>query len=153
MNIHVHIHDGPLPDCPAEPPASPGDGDAGASLCFEGLVRAREEGRQISGLEYEVYEPMAERELERLAEIAARVSGVLDVSVEHSRGCVPVGERAFRLRVAAVHRAEALRAVAEFIDGLKRDVPIWKKPIYASRTETHPAVTERRAPDAPTENR
>jgi molybdopterin synthase catalytic subunit len=51
--------------------------------------------------------------------------------VEHSRGRVAAGECSFRLRVAASHRPEALRAVEEFIDRMKRDVPIWKTPVYA----------------------
>ena len=37
-----------------------------------------------------------------------------------------VGERSFRLQIAAPHRQEALAAMAEFIESMKRDVPIWK---------------------------
>jgi molybdopterin synthase catalytic subunit len=52
--------------------------------------------------------------------------GLVSIIVEHSRGEVPVGQRSFRLTVYALHRAEALAAVGEFIDRMKRDVPIWK---------------------------
>jgi molybdopterin synthase catalytic subunit len=31
--------------------------------------------------------------------------------------------------IDAPHRAQALAGMAEFIDLLKRDVPIWKKPV------------------------
>ena len=130
MNITVCIQEGPLP---AGQPAWPGREDvgaAGAIVCFEGVVRADENGRPITALDYEVYEPMATRELQRSAEDVARSCRLLAVSVVHSRGRVPVGQCAFRLQVVGTHRAEALRAVAEFIDRLKRDVPIWKTPVY-----------------------
>jgi molybdopterin synthase catalytic subunit len=39
------------------------------------------------------------------------------------------GQCSFRLQVASAHRAEALAAMTEFIDRLKRDVPIWKSPV------------------------
>jgi molybdopterin synthase catalytic subunit len=42
-------------------------------------------------------------------------------------GRVPAGEASILVRVAAKHRAEAFGMLAEFMDRLKRDVPIWKK--------------------------
>jgi molybdopterin synthase catalytic subunit len=61
--------------------------------------------------------------------------GLLAMYVEHSRGHVPVGQCAFRLSVAALHRAEGFAAMAHFIDALKRDVPIWKRPVFVASTE------------------
>jgi molybdopterin synthase catalytic subunit len=43
-----------------------------------------------------------------------------------------VGQRSFRLTVHARHRAESLAAVGEFIDRMKRDVPIWKTALHDS---------------------
>lgn len=126
-NVRVSIVDGPLPTAR---PARPVD-QAGAVLCFEGVVRAVENGRTILALEYEAYEPMAGGELRRLAEDVVRRHGLLDLGVEHSRGRVGAGECSFRLRIGACHRPEALRATEEFIDRMKRDVPIWKTAVYA----------------------
>jgi molybdopterin synthase catalytic subunit len=129
MSIKVHIVDGPL--AAAAPwPAAEG-GLAGAVLCFEGVARRLENDRQINALDYEAYEPMASRQMQRLAEQITRDFGLLGVFVEHSRGRVPVGQCSFRLRVASPHRKEALNAVDYFIDRLKQDVPIWKSPVYA----------------------
>jgi molybdopterin synthase catalytic subunit len=126
-SVEVHIVDGPL-----GPQAPPRDvpANAGAVLCFEGVVRPLEAGRAIAALDYEAYEPMASTLLRRLGEELSRSHGLIDLCVEHSRGRVPAGECSFRLRVASPHRPAALRAVGEFIDRMKRDVPIWKTAVY-----------------------
>lgn len=130
MSVEVSIIDGPL-----QPRQAALAAGAGALICFEGVVRPSEEGRAIRALEYEVYEPMAQRMIARLAGQAAQEFGLLAVQVEHSRGRVPVGACAFRLCMAAQHRAEGLAAMAHFIDELKRDVPIWMRPVFAASTE------------------
>jgi molybdopterin synthase catalytic subunit len=123
MSVKVRISEGPLAG-PAEAWQVPG---AGAHILFDGIVRGLEEGRPISGLQYSAYRPMADEQLQRLAEEVAWRNELIEISVEHSVGFVPVGQCSFRLRVAAVHRKPALRAVDDFIDALKRDVPIWKE--------------------------
>lgn len=128
MSIQVHIVNGPLRDGRAARVVEGAEG-AGAMLCFEGVVRPLEDGRRIAGLHYQVYEPMASRMLRLLAEEACERFRVQAVFVEHSRGDVLVGQYGFRLTIAATHRKEALAAMDHFIDRLKADVPIWKRPI------------------------
>src|SRR2546421_9764426 len=126
IEVYVKILDGPL-----TPKGLPRDvPNAGAVLCFEGVVRPVESGRAIAALDYEAYEPMATNLLRRLGGEVSRTHGLIDLCVEHSRGRVRAGECSFRLRVASPHRPEALRAVAEFVDRMKRDVPIWKTAVY-----------------------
>ena len=120
--VVVRIHDGPLP---AEAVSCFPEG-AGAAVTFAGLVRPLEDGRTILALDYEVYEPMACRVLDELAGEMIETHGLLGIVVEHSRGRVGVGECSFRLQISAPHRQEALAAMMEFIDRMKRDVPIWK---------------------------
>lgn len=126
MSVEVRISDGPLPP---HPPAAAPDG-VGAVLVFEGIVRAREGDAVIEALDYEVYEPMASGMLARIAEAMAREHGLTRVRVEHSRGRVPVGGVSFRLAIESAHRKEGLRAADAFIDRMKRDVPIWKRPVW-----------------------
>ncbi len=123
--VLASIHSGPL-SRPAPP--FPGDG-AGAIVLFEGRVRPRENGRTIRALSYEVYEPMAREMLVAIGEELAGRHGLVGLCVEHSKGLVAVGECSFRLQVAGRHRQESLAALSEFIDRLKRDVPIWKMPV------------------------
>ncbi len=122
MRVQASIRSGPLRH---PPPPFPCEG-AGAIVVFEGLVRPLEDGRTIRGLSYEAYEPMAGEMLVAIGEELLRRHGLVALCVEHSKGLVLVGECSFRLQVAGRHRQESLAALGEFIDRLKRDVPIWK---------------------------
>ena len=102
-------------------------GSAGAVVEFAGLVRGEENGQPIAALEYEAYSPMAEREMRRILEALALAHPCRYVRVTHRVGVVPVGEAAIQVVAASAHRAEALALVAEFMDRLKQDVPIWKR--------------------------
>jgi molybdopterin synthase catalytic subunit len=127
--VTVQIINGPLPPAPT---AWRVDG-AGAILLFEGTIRPSEGDAPISALDYEAYRPMAEKQLERLAGEMISRHGVLAIHVEHSQGTVPAGDCSFRLQIASAHRQEGIRAMEEFIDRMKQDVPIWKKPVYAAQ--------------------
>lgn len=127
MNVRVAIIDGPLVRAPLSDAA---DCATGAVLRFEGVVRRDESGRELRALEYRTYDPMAERELLALARDVGARHGLRSLTALHSRGVVGVGEVSFVLEVTGAHRAETLGATAEFIDRLKRDVPIWKVPLW-----------------------
>ncbi len=106
---------------------------AGAVITFQGWVRGSEiiaatHAEPILGLEYQVYEPMTSRELHHLAHTHAITHGVIAVDVEHSFGFVGKGDCSFVLQVAAAHRREAINFVDDYIDEMKRHVPIWKVP-------------------------
>jgi molybdopterin molybdotransferase len=101
-------------------------GAHGAWLEFRGVVRAEENGRGISALEYEAYPEMAEREMRRILESLSVKLACIAVKVIHRIGIIPVGETAIYVGVAAAHRGEALALVTEFMNHLKRDVPVWK---------------------------
>jgi molybdopterin synthase catalytic subunit len=129
MSVTIRIIDGPLGE-PASVllPAT----QFGAAIVFDGVVRSDEGGRAIRALNYEVYEPMASNMLAELGREVLAKHGLVALLVEHSCGEVPVGQRSFRLTVHALHRAESLAAVGEFIDRMKRDVPIWKTALHDS---------------------
>ena len=99
----------------------------GAWLEFRGIVRGEENGQAISALEYEAYPEMAGREIRRLlADISTR-HPCLAVKVVHRVGIIPVGDTAIYVGVASPHRGEVIALLAEFMDRLKQDVPIWKR--------------------------
>jgi molybdopterin synthase catalytic subunit len=126
MSVTISISDGPLPSLAS---AWTVDG-AGALLCFDGAVRPSEAGRPIIALDYEAYEPMATRMLTRIAQELLDRHHLLAIRVDHSRGRVGIGEVSYRLRIASKHRKEAIAALDEFTDRLKKDVPIWKTAVY-----------------------
>ena len=121
MSISVTIVDGPLQ--PAETPVPDG---AGATIRFDGVVRPTEGEAEIAALDYEVYQPMAERQLSSLAREIRQKHGLCAVRVWHSRGRVPVCRVSFRLEISSLHRQEGLAAMEEFIEQMKQQVPIWK---------------------------
>jgi molybdopterin synthase catalytic subunit len=106
------------------------DPGAGAVVVFWGAVRSTEEGRQITGIEYEAHETMAEHQMRVLAENAARKFEVREICIRHRTGFVPVAQPSIVVRVASAHRAAAFAASAWIMDELKRVVPIWKHPVF-----------------------
>lgn len=126
MSVRVTIVEGPLGPYEVGVGGDPGGG-VGAEVVFDGIVRAMEGTARIEGLEYEAYRPMAENELERLAQRMVDSHGLASVEVWHSVGWVPVDGVSFRLVIRSAHRKEALLAMGEFIDAMKVDVPLWKR--------------------------
>ena len=121
MNVKIHFTNQTI--CRPDAEAS---GGAGALVEFEGIVRGIEMGAKISGLIYEIYEPMADRMVRRIAEELNAEYPCLAFLVAHRRGLVPVGETAIYVRIEARHRTEAIRMLEHFMNRLKADVPIWK---------------------------
>lgn len=123
---------------PARDVAGPlAPGVVGALLRFEGIVRRGEpseahggDERELLALDYQTYDPMAEREIRALARQVTEEHRLSSLVTLHSRGRVAVGEVSFVLIVESPYRAEAIAAMSAFIDRLKQDVPIWKKPVW-----------------------
>jgi molybdopterin molybdotransferase len=123
MEIEIQLTNEPI--APAICP--PGSlGARGAWLEFRGVVRAEENGQIISALEYEAYPEMAEREMRRILETLSMKHPCLAAKIVHRVGTIPVGETAIYVGVEAAHRVEAIALLTEFMNQLKRDVPIWK---------------------------
>ena len=101
-------------------------GSAGAVAEFSGNVRDSENGGKISALEYEVYSPMAENQIRRILETLAEKHPCLAAKVIHRIGVIPVGETAIYAGIIGKHRGETFALLAEFMNRLKQDVPIWK---------------------------
>jgi len=101
--------------------------EIGACAEFQGIVRELEGEKALSGLFDEAYEGMARTLLERHFAELARLHPCDEVLFVHRLGWVPVGEASLYVRVLSAHRGEGLRFVADAIDRLKKDVPIWKR--------------------------
>ena len=107
------------------------DPSCGGICLFLGTSRDIHEGRPVTGLSYEAYEPMAEKELEKLAaELRERFPAVVGVSIVHRLGEVPLTEVSVAIAVSTPHRAESFEACRYGIDALKQRIPIWKKESY-----------------------
>lgn len=103
--------------------------DAGGLVVFAGAVRDQSRGHRIRFLEYEAYPPMAEKEMNRIADEAATRWPGVRVAIAHRLGHLEIGELAVVVAAAAPHRAEAFEACRFAIDTLKLRVPIWKREV------------------------
>jgi molybdopterin synthase catalytic subunit len=111
----------------AIPPMALPSREIGACVEFQGIVRELEHGQALAGLDYEAHEPMARRLLDRHFAELAKTHPCAAVLFIHRLGWVPVGEASLFVRILSAHRGEGLRFLAEAIDRLKTDVPIWKR--------------------------
>jgi MoaE-MoaD fusion protein len=102
-------------------------GEDGAVVVFDGIVRNNTRGRRTLYLVYEAYEEMALAQMRELAAKSIADFGVRDVSIVHRLGKLEVGETSVLIAVASAHRAQAFDACRWLIDTLKKTVPIWKK--------------------------
>ncbi|HEX7880191.1 MAG TPA: molybdenum cofactor biosynthesis protein MoaE [Candidatus Eisenbacteria bacterium] len=108
---------------------------AGAVVTFTGTVREISRDRRVVELEYEAYHAMALEWLRRLASRSRGAFPVCRVAVAHRLGVVPVAEESVAIAVSSPHRAAAFDACRAVIEGLKADVPIWKRERYHTGDE------------------
>jgi molybdopterin synthase catalytic subunit len=106
------------------------DPAAGGSVVFVGTVRNQTKGKSVVRLEFEAYEPMAVKEMRKIAEEVAKRWDALHVCIHHRTGVLEVGEIPVIIAVSTPHRKAAFEACQYAIDTLKETVPIWKKEIF-----------------------
>jgi molybdopterin synthase catalytic subunit len=97
------------------------DPRAGAVVTFLGVTRA------VSELDYEAYEPMAQRKIASIVAAAIERHGLCAAAAEHRVGTVPLSEPSVAVAASAPHRAEAFAGAREIIDEIKAQAPIWKR--------------------------
>jgi molybdopterin synthase catalytic subunit len=110
------------------------DPACGAVVTFTGVIRSSNGGRRVSHMFYDCYREMADRELAKLAEEIKSSNALEAVRVWHRIGRVDVGEVSLLVIVWAAHRRAAFEANEQIVDGIKKNVPIWKKECYTDGT-------------------
>lgn len=108
------------------------DTHCGAYVQFDGWVRDHNEGQDVLRLEYEVYEPLAISEGERVLREAFERFDIANAIAVHRGGLMEITEVAVIVGVSAAHRGAAFDAARYIIDEIKVRLPIWKKEYYAS---------------------
>ena len=112
--------------------AAPPTHDSGATVVFGGTVRKENNSHPVVRLEFEAYEPMAVKELERIFAVTESQWEVFSLLLHHRLGTVLPGELAVLVRVTCRHRKSAFEACAFIMDELKKSVPIWKKEVFSN---------------------
>ena len=103
--------------------AGPGDG---AITTFLGLVRDHNQGRRVTHLVYEAYEPLALKALDRIVAEAGELWPAVRLAIHHRTGRLEIGETSVAIAAASAHRADAFAASRYAIERIKQIVPIWK---------------------------
>lgn len=106
----------------------------GAQVLFLGVVRNHHQGRAVARIDYEAYEPMARKELQKIADEVAHEYGLDRVLVVHRFGRHEVGDASIAVVIGSPHRGPAFDAARKIMDRVKTDVPIWKKEHFADGT-------------------
>jgi len=103
----------------------------GAVIYFVGVVRGTEENKDITAIDYEAFQRMAEHQFQTILQEIEQRWPIESVRLVHRIGVVKVNEPSLWVEVVAPHRAEAFAACQFLIDEMKRLVPIWKKPLVS----------------------
>ena len=103
---------------------SVGDPGAGAVVLFLGTVRDNSEAGRVDRIEYEAYEPMAEKSArEDRGEVRRKWPATKAVKIVHRVGDLAVGEVSVAVAVSSPHRAEAFEACRHAIEAIKHESP------------------------------
>lgn len=131
--IHVEITENPInPDIVLNFVSDPA---AGSLLLFNGVVRNNEDGKPVQKLFYEAYKEMALKELEKLILTAFEKFDLIKVSIIHRVGILEIGEISVSIGVSSAHREDSYLASRFLIEGIKENVPIWKKESFVSSSK------------------
>ena len=106
------------------------DPGAGAIATFVGTTRDHTGDRKVLRLEYEAYRPMADEQLQRVADEMRERWDLTGVAIHHRLGRLEIGEASLLVAVSSAHRQAAFEACHFSIDRIKQIVPIWKKEFF-----------------------
>ena len=123
MEITIELTREPI----ARPQPVSADAETGSLVEFFGLVRRTENSEAIGSLHYEAYETMAKKIMREKIALLEKRHPCQSVRIVHRLGEVAVGEAAIYVGIRSRHRGEGFRFLQEFMDELKKDVPIWKR--------------------------
>lgn len=105
--------------------------ECGAEILFIGTVRNTNDGRKVSGVNYDGHIILGEKILNELCEEAMVKWGKnLNIWVEHRLGLLNLGEASLLINVTSPHRDAAYMASRYIIEQIKVRLPVWKEEIY-----------------------
>ncbi len=131
MTLPIHIE---ITEATIDPQAATKFVDkrsSGATVSFVGVVREVNQGKDVNGVSYDVYKPMAEKRLLDLASKAmTEHDNKLAIYISHFQGRLDVGGISIVIAVSSPHRAEAFKVCSQLINDIKHECPIWKQEHY-----------------------
>lgn len=105
--------------------------DFGGYDIFIGRVRQNNQGRQVTGISYDIFAPLALQHFQELVtQIQSSIAPEMRIFLEHAHGRLAVGDIAVVVAVGTPHRDECFRACRQLIEAVKHRSPIWKQEHY-----------------------
>ena len=103
----------------------------GAETLFVGTVRHLNQGKDVLGVSYDVFEPLAKTSFTEIATEAQEKWGEnLCIYIVHGKGRLDVGGISIVIAVGSPHRDEAFQACRYIIEEIKHRSPVWKLEHY-----------------------
>ena len=113
------------------------DARFGGIAIFVGKVRDFNQGRQVTGISYDLFDALVLRTFRSIAERARReVTSPLRLYITHAKGDMRIDDLAVVVAAGTPHRAEAFQACRLAIEALKHEAPIWKQEHYVDGDST-----------------
>lgn len=106
------------------------DDASGGIALFVGTVRNHTKGKKVKRLDFSAYEPMAIKEMNKIAEQALDKFSIHKIAIHHAIGNLKIGDVPVIIATSSAHREAAFKACQYAIDTLKETVPIWKKEYF-----------------------
>lgn len=103
------------------------DASCGGISAFIGTVRNTTKNKEVTLLDFSSYEPMAIKEMQKIADQALDKFDIHKIAIHHALGELHIGDIPVIITVSSAHRNAAFEACQFAIDTLKETVPIWKK--------------------------
>ncbi len=103
------------------------DDSCGGIAVFVGTVRNSTKNKNVTLLDFSGYEPMALKEMQKIADKALSQFSIHKIAIHHALGKLNIGDIPVIIAVSSAHRGAAFEACQFAIDTLKETVPIWKK--------------------------
>jgi molybdopterin synthase catalytic subunit len=103
------------------------DASCGGIALFVGTVRNATQNKEVTLLDFSGYEPMAIKEMQKIADTALKKFSIHKIAIHHAVGALKIGAIPVIIAVSSAHRKAAFEACEFAIDTLKETVPIWKK--------------------------
>jgi molybdopterin synthase catalytic subunit len=106
--------------------------DSKACVTVESWVHHQNGEKQVSMIEYETFQELAEQEGRRILQETLQRFEIAKIRAVHRIGRLEPGDLALWIGASAPSHDTAFAACHFVIDSLKQRVPIWKKEHYAS---------------------
>lgn len=100
---------------------------SGGIATFTGIVRRVNGDVETTAIDFEKYEGVADRAIEKICYELKEMDDIIDVLIHHKTGLIRSGQDIVYIVVAAAHRKELFETLVEALERIKEEVPIWKK--------------------------